>query len=143
MSSGGKRPDGAEPRTFRPLPAIESTAPYPCGRSRLENRSSLPRGRARHGRLLPLPHAESRAHRRTRHPLREAHAGPRPAPANALRRPNPPPGVPPTAPFRDPARQCEQQADALNVEISQDRGVYDALAAVDLSHADAATRYWM
>ena len=51
--------------------------------------------------------------------------------------------VHPDAAFRDAARQCEQQADALNVEISQDRGVYDALSAVDLSKADAATRYWM
>jgi thimet oligopeptidase len=51
--------------------------------------------------------------------------------------------VHPDAAFRDAARACEQQADALNVEISQDRGVYDALSAVDLSKADAATRYWM
>ncbi|HYO56107.1 M3 family metallopeptidase [Archangium sp.] len=51
--------------------------------------------------------------------------------------------VHPDAAFRDAARACEQKADALNVEISQDRGVYDALSAVDLSKADAATRYWM
>lgn len=51
--------------------------------------------------------------------------------------------VHPQAAFRDAARACEQKADALNVEISQDRGVYDALSAVDLSQADAATRYWM
>jgi thimet oligopeptidase len=51
--------------------------------------------------------------------------------------------VHPNAAFRDAARACEQQADALNVDISQDRGVYDALSAVDLSQADAATRYWM
>ena len=51
--------------------------------------------------------------------------------------------VHPQATFRDAARACEQQADALNVEISQDRGVYDALSAVDLAQADAPTRYWM
>lgn len=51
--------------------------------------------------------------------------------------------VHPNAALRDAARACEQQADALNVEISQDRGVYDALKAVDLAGADAATRYWM
>jgi thimet oligopeptidase len=51
--------------------------------------------------------------------------------------------VHPQAAFRDAARSCEQKADALNVEISQDRGVYDALSAVDLSKSDAATRYWM
>ncbi|MCY1082500.1 Zn-dependent oligopeptidase [Archangium sp. miwbw1] len=51
--------------------------------------------------------------------------------------------VHPQAAFRDAARACEQKADALNVEISQDRSVYDALSAVDLSQADAATRYWM
>ncbi|MET0406339.1 MAG: M3 family metallopeptidase [Cystobacter sp.] len=51
--------------------------------------------------------------------------------------------VHPDAALRDAARACEQQADALNVEISQDRGVYDALSAVDLSGEDAVTRYWM
>ncbi len=51
--------------------------------------------------------------------------------------------VHPDAAFRDAARACEQQIDALNVEIAQNRGVYDALAAVDLSQADAPTRYWM
>ena len=51
--------------------------------------------------------------------------------------------VHPDAALRDAARACEQQADALNVEISQDRGVYDALSAVDLSGEDAVTRHWM
>jgi thimet oligopeptidase len=51
--------------------------------------------------------------------------------------------VHPDAAFRDAARECEQRIDALNVEISQDRGVYDALAAVDLSKTDAPTRHWM
>ena len=51
--------------------------------------------------------------------------------------------VHPDAAMRDAARACEQKVDALNVEISQDRGVYDALATVDLSTADAPTKYWM
>jgi thimet oligopeptidase len=51
--------------------------------------------------------------------------------------------VVPDAAMRDAARTCEQQVDAANVEISQDRGVYDALAAVDLSREDDATRYWL
>ncbi|WP_338873357.1 M3 family metallopeptidase [Myxococcus stipitatus] len=51
--------------------------------------------------------------------------------------------VHPLATFRDAARECEQRVDATNVDISQDRGVYDALSAVDLSQADAPTRYWM
>jgi len=51
--------------------------------------------------------------------------------------------VHPLAAFRDAARECERKTDALNVDISQDRDVYDALSAVDLSQADAATRYWM
>ncbi|MCP3062867.1 Zn-dependent oligopeptidase [Myxococcus sp. K38C18041901] len=51
--------------------------------------------------------------------------------------------VHPLPAFRDSARECEQRVDALNVEISQDRGVYDALSAVDLSQADGPTKYWM
>ncbi|MFL5351793.1 M3 family metallopeptidase [Archangium sp.] len=62
---------------------------------------------------------------------------------NALSRSNLSHEVHPNAAFRDAGRECEQKADALNVEISQDRGVYDALSAVDLSKADAPTRYWM
>ncbi|MCP3140109.1 Zn-dependent oligopeptidase [Pyxidicoccus sp. QH1ED-7-1] len=51
--------------------------------------------------------------------------------------------VHPEAAFRDAARECEQRVDSANVELSQDRGVYDALASVDLSGADASTKYWM
>ncbi|AKF84207.1 peptidase M3 [Myxococcus fulvus 124B02] len=51
--------------------------------------------------------------------------------------------VHPLPAFRDSARECEQRVDALNVEISQNRGVYDALSAVDLSQADGPTKYWM
>ncbi len=51
--------------------------------------------------------------------------------------------VHPDAAFRDAARECEQRVDSANVALSQDRGVYDALVAVDLSGADATTKYWM
>ncbi|MBX5484880.1 MAG: Zn-dependent oligopeptidase [Myxococcaceae bacterium] len=51
--------------------------------------------------------------------------------------------VHPDAKMRDAARECEQKVEELNVEISQDRAVYDALAAVDLSSSDAPTKYWM
>lgn len=51
--------------------------------------------------------------------------------------------VHPEAAFRDAARECEQRVDSANVALEQDRGVYDALVAVDLSGADAATKYWM
>ncbi|MCP3170009.1 M3 family metallopeptidase [Myxococcus qinghaiensis] len=51
--------------------------------------------------------------------------------------------VHPLPAFRDSARECEQRVDTTNVEISQDRGVYDALSAVDLSQADGPTKYWM
>ena len=44
----------------------------------------------------------------------------------------------PDAKMRDAARECEQQIEQVNLEIAQDRGVYDALSAVDLSAADEA-----
>ncbi|RJS21886.1 peptidase M3 [Corallococcus sp. H22C18031201] len=49
----------------------------------------------------------------------------------------------PDAAMRDAARACEQDVDAVNVEISQDRSVYDALSLVDLSKADGPTQYWL
>lgn len=51
--------------------------------------------------------------------------------------------VHPDAAMRDAARECEQQVDAANVALSQDRGVYDGLSLVDLSKTDAATRHWV
>ncbi len=45
--------------------------------------------------------------------------------------------------MRDAADQCEQEVDALATELSLDRGVYDALAAIDVEGADAATRYYV
>ncbi len=51
--------------------------------------------------------------------------------------------VHPDAALRDAAERCEQDVDALSTELSLDRGVYEALAAVDLAGADAATRYYV
>ncbi|MCA1663926.1 MAG: peptidase M3, partial [Myxococcales bacterium] len=47
--------------------------------------------------------------------------------------------------MRDAADQCEQEVDALATELSLDRRVYDALAAlsVDGDHADGATKYYV
>ena len=42
---------------------------------------------------------------------------------------------------RDAAEAAEQEVDALSTELSLDRGLYDALAGVDVSGADAATRH--
>ncbi|MFN7131733.1 MAG: M3 family metallopeptidase [Myxococcales bacterium] len=49
----------------------------------------------------------------------------------------------PEAAVRDAARACEQQIEQVNLEITQDRAVFDALSAVELAGADAATKYWM
>jgi len=43
--------------------------------------------------------------------------------------------------LRDAAEAAEQEVDALSTELSLDRGLYDALAALDPSGEDAATRY--
>jgi thimet oligopeptidase len=51
--------------------------------------------------------------------------------------------VHPDGPMRDEAERCEQEVDALSTELSLDRGLYDALAAVDLAGADPATRYFV
>jgi thimet oligopeptidase len=51
--------------------------------------------------------------------------------------------VHPDGPMRDGAERCEQEVDALSTELSLDRGLYDALAAVDLAGADPATRYFV
>jgi thimet oligopeptidase len=49
--------------------------------------------------------------------------------------------VHPDATLRDVAEGCEQEVDALSTELSLDRGLYDALAALDVSREDADTRY--
>jgi thimet oligopeptidase len=43
--------------------------------------------------------------------------------------------------LRDAAEAAEQEVDALSTELSLDRGLYDALAAVDPSGEDGPTRY--
>lgn len=49
----------------------------------------------------------------------------------------------PDAAMREAAERMEQALDALSTELSLDRGVYDALAALDLQDADAVTRRWV
>jgi thimet oligopeptidase len=49
--------------------------------------------------------------------------------------------VHPDAAMRDVAERCEQEVDALSTELSLDRGLYDALAALDVSGRDGATRH--
>ncbi len=51
--------------------------------------------------------------------------------------------VHPTEANRTAAEKCEQDVEALNVELSLDRGVYDALTKLDLSKEDASTQMWM
>ncbi|HLM44643.1 MAG TPA: peptidase M3, partial [Myxococcaceae bacterium] len=98
--------------------------------------ADLDRARARIASLRALKATEGQA-------LLEAYDEAVGAIAAALNRSSLAREVHPDARFRDAARACEQQADALNVDLSQDRAVHDALAAVDLAKADAATRYWM
>ncbi len=43
--------------------------------------------------------------------------------------------------LRDAAEAAEQEVDALSTELSLDRGLYDALAALDVSGEDPATRH--
>jgi thimet oligopeptidase len=49
--------------------------------------------------------------------------------------------VHPDASMRDAAEACEQEVDALSTELSLDRGLYDALSALDVSGEDGATCY--
>ncbi len=49
--------------------------------------------------------------------------------------------VHPDAAMRDAAEAAEREVDALSTELSLDRGLYDALAALDVTGEDAATRY--
>jgi thimet oligopeptidase len=49
--------------------------------------------------------------------------------------------VHPDPTMRDLAERCEQEVDALSTELSLDRGLYDALAALDVSGEDAETRH--
>jgi thimet oligopeptidase len=45
--------------------------------------------------------------------------------------------------MRDAADQCEQEVDALATQLSLDRSVYEALAAIDIDRADDATKYYV
>ncbi|WP_043710453.1 M3 family metallopeptidase [Corallococcus macrosporus] len=49
----------------------------------------------------------------------------------------------PDAAMREAAEAAEQALETLSNDIRMDRGVYDVLAALDLSGEDAATRKWM
>jgi len=49
----------------------------------------------------------------------------------------------PDAATRAAGEQCNVKAAALGSEIALDRGLYDVLASLDLSHEDAATRFWI
>ncbi len=49
--------------------------------------------------------------------------------------------VHPDAAMRDAAEACEQEVDALSTELSLDRGLYDALASLDVVGEDGATRH--
>ncbi|BDG03069.1 M3 family metallopeptidase [Anaeromyxobacter oryzae] len=51
--------------------------------------------------------------------------------------------VHPDAALRDAAEAAEQEVDALSTELSLDRGLYDALAGIDVSGEDGATRYFV
>ena len=48
--------------------------------------------------------------------------------------------VHPDEAIRDAARECEQECSKFYTELALDRDMYDALAAVDVAQADAATR---
>jgi thimet oligopeptidase len=49
--------------------------------------------------------------------------------------------VHPDPKLRDAAEAAEQEVDALSTELSLDRGLHDALARLDVSREDGATRY--
>jgi len=49
----------------------------------------------------------------------------------------------PDAAMREVADACELEAEKLSSELALDRGLYDALAAVDVASLDATTRHWV
>jgi len=63
--------------------------------------------------------------------------------ANAASRASLARNVHPDARLRDAAERSEQEVEALSTELSLDRGLHDALAAVDVSGEDAATRHYV
>jgi thimet oligopeptidase len=63
--------------------------------------------------------------------------------ANAASRANLASNVHPGPAVRQAAESCEQKIDALSVEISLDREVYDALASIEPSGEGPDTRHWL
>ncbi|MFT3710930.1 MAG: M3 family metallopeptidase [Archangium sp.] len=51
--------------------------------------------------------------------------------------------VHPDEKFREACEHCEQQLEAYNVELSLDRGLYDALARVDQKSLDPVGAFWL
>ena len=51
--------------------------------------------------------------------------------------------VHPDEKFREACEKCEQQLEAYNVELSLDRGLYDALAKVDQQKLDPVGAFWL
>jgi thimet oligopeptidase len=51
--------------------------------------------------------------------------------------------VHPDPAFREAAETCEQRLEIFSVELSQDRGVFEALSAVDAAALDATTSFWL
>jgi thimet oligopeptidase len=49
----------------------------------------------------------------------------------------------PDAKMREAAETCDQETQDLNTEFSLDRGIYDALAAIDARQLDPAGRYYL
>lgn len=49
----------------------------------------------------------------------------------------------PDAGLREAAEKCDQETQALNTEFSLDRGIYDALVAIDAKALDPAGRYYL
>ena len=49
----------------------------------------------------------------------------------------------PDATMRKAGKDCDRDVQALSTSIYQDRAVYDALSALDLSGQDASTAWWM
>ena len=99
-------------------------------------RRDMERGRAEAERLRAMP-----APRATQNAL-AAFDGAFGALSDAAARASLARNVHPDPRMRDAAERSEQEIDALSTELSLDRGLYDALAALDVSGEDAATRYY-
>ena len=51
--------------------------------------------------------------------------------------------VHPDVKFREAAEACEQRIEAFNVDLAQDRGVFDALSRVDSKSLDPVSAFWL